>query len=535
MIEDPARPEVVSGLPLADLLAQLGPAVRVSAAAAGQGRSLDAVQLQGITLDSRAARAGDLWCALPGARTHGARFAQQAADGGAVAALTDPAGQEDCERAGLATLVVEDPRAVMATAAALILGRPAERLRMIGVTGTNGKTSVTTMLHRTLLELGRPSGVIGTSGTFFRDTDGHDHRIATVRTTPESPELHGLLARMAEDGVDTCAMEVSSHALVLHRADEVVFEAAAFTNLTQDHLDFHPSMEDYFQAKASLFLPGRCRHAVICTDDDYGTRLAAMAQERGIPTVTYATLPGRPADHRAEAITFDGFGSRFVLAGPAGARPELRSALPGRHYVANTIAVALLLDAVGIAPSEAADALGRAATVPGRMELVSRAPVRGVVDYSHTEDSLQQALSTLRSLPDVQRILVVMGAGGDRDRTKRPHMGAVAAAGADVVIVTDDNPRSEDPARIRAEVLGGIPADTGAEVLDVGGRREAIDRAAHLARPGDLVLVAGKGAETGQDIGGQVLPFDDRVELRRALAARHPAQDDTTPQEAEEC
>ncbi|WP_422117020.1 UDP-N-acetylmuramoyl-L-alanyl-D-glutamate--2,6-diaminopimelate ligase [Brachybacterium sp. UNK5269] len=502
---EPARPRRPVGASATDLARALG----------AEQPAQDA-ELHGVTLDSRSVQPGDLWCALPGATAHGADFAAQAAARGAVMALTDPAGSERCRAAGLPALIVADARAATATAAALVQGRPAQRLATIGVTGTNGKTSITTAVTRTLQALAVPAGVIGTSGTSYRGADGAEHRIATVRTTPEAPELHGILARMVEDGVQVAAMEVSSHALVLHRADEVVVDVACFTNLTQDHLDFHGTMEAYYQAKRELFTQRHARSGVICVDDPWGRRLAREAE---IPVVTYATLPGVEADHVALDLRPDGYGSTFTAHGPDGAR-TLHAALPGRHYVANTLAAELLLAAVGHHGPRVARALGVAGTVPGRMEPVAHSPIRGVVDYSHTADALDQALSTLRAVPDTGRLIVVMGAGGDRDRSKRPAMGAAAARLADVVIVTDDNPRTEDPAAIRAAVIGGIPADTKAQVHEVDGRGAAIDLAARLADVSDTILVAGKGAETGQTIGGIVQPFDDRLRLRDALTAR---------------
>lgn len=506
---EPARPRHARGARASELARALGADAPASD-----------LTLSGVTLDSRSVEPGDLWCALPGANAHGAQFAAQAAGLGAAMALTDPSGRERCEAAGLPVLVVEDPRAATAVAAATVQGRPAERLATIGITGTNGKTSITTAITRTLLELGIPAGMIGTSGTSYRDGDGADHAIGTVRTTPEAPELHGLLARMVEDRVEVVSMEVSSHAMVLHRADEVVYDVVCFTNLTQDHLDFHGTMEAYYEAKRELFTPEHARSAIVCVDDDWGRRLAREAR---IPVTTYATRPGVEADHRAGEHRSEGYGSVVEVHGPQGTR-TLRAALPGRHYVANTLAAELLLEAVGRHGEDVVRALGEAGTVPGRMEPVADAPIRGVVDYSHTPDALEQALTTLRGLPDAGRLLVVMGAGGDRDRGKRPRMGEVAARLADVVIVTDDNPRSEDPAAIRREVLSGIAEDTKAQVHDVAGRGEGIALAAYLADVSDTILVAGKGAETGQQIGGIVQPFDDRLRLRDALRNAHTAR-----------
>ncbi|MDO5661468.1 MAG: UDP-N-acetylmuramoyl-L-alanyl-D-glutamate--2,6-diaminopimelate ligase [Brachybacterium sp.] len=485
----------------------------------------DTPEITGVTLDSRAVRPGDLWCALPGARAHGADFAAQAAGLGAVAALTDADGTDRCRDAGLVVLLAEDPRALAARAADLVAGHAAQQLRTVGITGTNGKTSVATMLQRTLLELGVPAGIIGTNGTSYRAADGTSHEIATVRTTPEAPEVHAILARMREDGVEALAMEVSSHALVLHRADEVVFDAACFTNLSQDHLDFHPDMEDYYAAKARLFTPAHARRGIICVDDDWGRRLAA---ESAIPVTTYTTRPDVPADHRVRDVRPDGFGSNLELIGPNGTTLRLHAPLPGRHYVANTVAVALLLEAIGHPLGTTTEAIARTATVPGRMEKVTETPVLGVVDYSHTEDALAQAVETLRSLPMTSRLITVMGAGGDRDRGKRPRMGAVAAGSADILVITDDNPRSEDPTAIRAEILSGIGQDAPAEVHEIAGREEAIRVAVSLARPGDAILVAGKGAETGQDIGGVIHPFDDRIRLRTLLAERFGAPSSQT-------
>ena len=325
-LPEPARPRRPHGAAAAEIAAAIG--------AAPPAGELAALRLTGVTIDSRSVAPGDLWCALPGASAHGAQFASQAASLGAALALTDPAGRERCEDAGLPTLVVPDPRAATATAAAIVQGRPAERLATIGVTGTNGKTSITTAVTRTLLALDVPAGVVGTSGTSYRDARGADHAIATVRTTPEAPEMHGILARMAEDGVAVASMEVSSHALVLHRADEVVVDVACFTNLTQDHLDFHGTMEEYYRAKRRLFTPDHARRGIVCVDDEWGRRLA---REATVPVTTYASLPDVEADHRVVATRTEGYGSTLTVAGPEGER-ILHAALPGRHYVANTLA-----------------------------------------------------------------------------------------------------------------------------------------------------------------------------------------------------
>lgn len=512
-----------AGIEAADLAARIG-AQLLGADAAG-------ALLTGASLDSRSVGPGDLYCALPGSRVHGAAFAQQAAQAGAAAALTDAAGASLCTDAGLPVLLHEDPRRASAEAAALIHHRPAERLRTVGVTGTNGKTSVTTMLRSALLDLGVPTGVMGTSGTVFRGADGTDHEIATVRTTPESPDVQAILAQMARAGTAVAAMEVSSHAMVLHRADAIVFDAVCFTNLSQDHLDFHPTMEDYFAAKASLFAPEHARAGVVCVDDEWGRRLAQSAR---IPVRTFTTDPAREADAVITRIAPDGFGADLRVRRTGGEEISLRAPLPGTHYAANAVAVMLLLEQIGHEGAAARAAIARAGSVPGRMELISQEPVLGVVDFSHTEDALRKALATLRAVPSTRRLIVVMGAGGDRDRSKRPAMGRAAAELADVVIVTDDNPRSEDPASIRAEVLQGAhAAAAAAEIHEVPGRSDAIALACALADESDTILVAGKGAETGQDVGGTVLPFDDREELRRRLAVAPPADSTLPPHPAE--
>ncbi|MFP5335222.1 MAG: UDP-N-acetylmuramoyl-L-alanyl-D-glutamate--2,6-diaminopimelate ligase [Actinomycetes bacterium] len=502
------RPRAVPGRTLEDLARLLGATVAPADAATPVG---------GVTLDSRQVRPGDLYAALPGAHAHGADFAGQAAAAGAVACLTDAAGADDCRDSGLPTLVVGDPRARLGEVAAAVYGTPPPGLLLLGVTGTNGKTTTTYLLEAALRRLGRTTGLVGTV-----ETRVGDERISSVRTTPESPDVHALLAVMHERGVDACAMEVSSHALALHRVDGVVFDVAAFTNLTQDHLDFHADMEDYFAAKASLFTPARSRRGVVCVDDAWGRRLA---QQAGVPVVTLATTPGVDADWTAGAVEVaaSGGATGFTLTHRSGRVVRLVSPLPGDFNVANTaVALAVLVEA-GVDPAEAAHALAAAGGVPGRMERVrSTSPDEplAVVDYAHTPDAVASALRALRPSTG-GRLVVVLGAGGDRDAGKRAAMGAAAAAHADLVVVTDDNPRSEDPAAIRAAVLAGArgaAARSGADVVEVGDRAEAITAAVRAAAgPGDTVLVAGKGHETGQEVAGTVHPFDDRAVLRAAL------------------
>lgn len=490
----------------------------------------------GVSLDSRAVLPGDLYAALPGFNVHGARFASDAIAAGAVAVLTDPAGAELMHAAGVAdvpVVVVDRPRDVLGGVASRVYGDPSRRLTMVGVTGTNGKTTTAYLVESALRAAGHRTGLVGTVETRIAD-----ERIESVRTTPESTDLHAMLGVMVERGVDTCVMEVSSHALNLHRVDGVVYDVALFTNLSQDHLDFHPTMDDYFRAKASLFTPERARTGVACVDDEWGTRLAESAT---VPVVTVTTT-GATADWSVE--TSADRPGRFALheAG-TGRSLDLVSHLPGTFNVANTALAALALLAIGLSPAEVERAMAAPADVPGRMEVVSPggsgAP-RCIVDFAHTPDAIDAALAALR--PSTSgRLIVVVGAGGDRDRGKRPAMGAAAARHADVVVVTDDNPRSEVPAAIRAEVLAGARriveagSGTATEVIDGGGRAQAIAEAVALSvlgAPGshggthdgthdgtDTVVVLGKGHEKGQEISGVKHPFDDRDEVRKALRA----------------
>ncbi len=509
------------------------------------------VVVTGVTLDSRAIQEGDLYAALPGANMHGADFVGAAISLGAVAVLTDPAGAARLALRDLPVpvLVVPEPRAVLGRVAALVYGDPGHRLTMLGITGTNGKTTTAYLLDSALRALGRVTGLIGTVETRI----GQDH-IRSVRTTPESADLHALFAVMLERGVDTCTMEVSSHALSQHRVDAVLFGVAAFTNLSQDHLDFHGSMEDYYLAKALLFTPERAVRAVVCVDDEWGQRLA---RESGVPVVSISSLPDVPADWQ---IHTSGPGdSAFELIGD-GRALSLHSALAGDFNRVNTAVAALVLLSAGYASDAIEQALAVDAHVPGRMERVSLSGDKtldnvdqslvplAVVDYAHTPDAVAAALKALRHNTSGS-LIVVLGAGGDRDAGKREAMGAAAASHADLVLVTDDNPRSEDPASIRAAVLAGaasvdksapplsgrgwdggrvahqgsLRAGPAARIPSVPRVREIADRAAAIraavamAGAGDTIAVLGKGHESGQDIAGVVHPFDDRAVLRAAL------------------
>lgn len=469
------------------------------------------VRVTGVTLRSQDVRPGDLFAALPGARAHGARYAADAVAAGAVAVLTDPAGAAEFDTADVPVLVHPQPRSVLGGLAAEVYGNPSTALRVIGVTGTSGKTTTTYLVEAGLRAAGRVAGLIGTVGIRI---DGRDE--PSSLTTPEAPDLQALLAVMVERGVDTVVMEVSSHALTLGRVDGTAFAAGGFTNLSRDHLDFHPTMADYLNAKARLFepdSPNRADIAVVCVDDEAGREIAS----RRPGTVRVAT-DGADAEWRIESVRTTGPGSQeFVAVDPAGVHHALRIGLPGRYNIANALLAVALLDAVGVSPEQSAPGL-RAAAVPGRLETIDCGQdFLALVDYAHKPGALQAVLTTLREQTG-GRLAVVFGAGGNRDAGKREPMGRIAAEIADLVVITDDNPRDEDPELIRSAIRAGTDG-LPAEVVVIGDRRAAIDHAVAWARAGDVVLIAGKGHESGQTAGGVARPFDDRAELAAALTA----------------
>jgi UDP-N-acetylmuramoyl-L-alanyl-D-glutamate--2,6-diaminopimelate ligase len=462
-------------------------------------------EVTGITLSSQRTRPGDLYAALPGTHSHGIDFAGRAREAGAVAVLSDLAGRE---RAGdLVDIAVGNPRAILGRLAARVYGEPATSMRMIGVTGTQGKTTTTRLAEGALERSGVRAGVIGTVGTRIAGED-----VKTTLTTPEAPDLHALFAVMREREVAACAMEVSSHALVMGRVDGVVFDVAVFLNLGRDHLDFHTDEEDYYLAKASLFTPERARLALVCVDDEHGRRLAG---ETALPVRTFSAA-GRDADWTVTDLVAGPQGTEFRVRGPGvdawGGVP-----LPGSFNVTNALAAVAACGEAGLDAAAVAQAVAAGGGVPGRLERIEAGqPFTVVVDYAHKPDAVQAVLESLRPLSE-GRLLVVLGAGGDRDPGKRPLMGELAARLGDVLVVTDDNPRTEDPAAIRAAVMEGARAGS-AEVIEEGDRRSAIATALRLAAPGDIVVVAGKGHETGQEVAGTVHPFDDRDVVRELLA-----------------
>lgn len=471
----------------------------------------------GITLDSRMVQPGDLYVALRGVHVHGASFTRQAVERGAVAVLTDPAGASQLTSCPIPVAVVEDPRERMAEVAAGIYDHPTRKLLMLGVTGTNGKTTTAFLLSAMLAGAGLREGIIGTVGFLLDGRPLVSER--TTVTTPESTELQGLLAAMAEKGAESVTMEVSSHALSLHRVDGIGFDVAGFTNLGNDHLDFHHTLDEYFEAKALLFTSGHCRHAVINTDDPRGRQLAERV--RTLPGIRLSTTGlDRPADYSAREIsTLPDGRSRFLLCTPEG-EYETVLGLPGEYNVRNALTAYAMLAGAGrpIDLTAARRALAEV-RVPGRMQRVQLGPDAPlvVVDFAHTPQAVAAAMRTLvhdDAESRTRRLIAVLGCGGDRDPDKRAPMGAAAAAVADVVVVTDDNPRTEDPAAIRRATVAGAEAERDrsgrdVQVIDGGDRRSAIRTALGLANPGDLVAVLGRGHEQGQEIGDRIVPFDD--------------------------
>jgi UDP-N-acetylmuramoyl-L-alanyl-D-glutamate--2,6-diaminopimelate ligase len=492
----------------------------------GVGRSKDLVpndpgRLRGVTLDSRRVRPGDLYAALPGEHTHGAAYCEHAVAAGAVAILTDPAGRERAVRSGVPVFVVSSPRDRLGDVSCWIYGDPSTRMTMIGVTGTSGKTTTSYLADAGLRAAGHVTGLIG--GVEIKI--GQD-RVRSSLTTPEAPDLQALLAVMVERGVTAAAMEVSSHSLALRRVAGTRYEVAVFTNLSQDHLDFHAGFEDYFRAKAQLFTPAYTGLGVVNVADRYGRRLVA---EASVPIVTFCADAGsgayRNADWRAADVRCGSDGSTFRVIGPGGVEADASVTLPGQFNVANALGAIVALVEAGVRLEDAVAGVAACPGVPGRLERVPGgpgSPPDAFVDYSHKPGAVEAVLRALRTVTQGD-LVVVLGCGGDRDHGKRPLMGAAAARLADVAIFTSDNPRTEDPLAILAEMLQGVlgvPQGERARVVIEPDRAAAIGLAVAMAGKGDVVVVAGKGHETGQYAGGAVLPFDDREVTAAALARR---------------
>jgi UDP-N-acetylmuramoyl-L-alanyl-D-glutamate--2,6-diaminopimelate ligase len=465
------------------------------------------VEIASLAYDSRAVKPGTLFFCVTGARSDGHEHAADAVRRGANALVV-----ERPLSLGVPELAVRSVREAMAPLAARFYGDPSAALRVIGITGTNGKTTTAFLTRQILEAAGEPCALLGTVKSVVGGVDGE-----VTRTTPEAIDLQASFAAMREAGDRACAMEVSSHALELHRADAIHFAAAVFTNLTQDHLDFHPDMEAYFAAKRILFEsdPGL---SVINIDDGYGRRLGADVPD----AVTYALE--RDADYRAVELSSGIAEARFTALTPDG---QLRIAmpLPGAFNIANALAALAVTHKLGVPLTQIGDALAAASAAPGRFQALDEGQGFAVlVDYAHTPDSLENVLRAARALTEGQ-LICVFGCGGDRDRGKRPQMGRISSEIADLTVVTSDNPRSEEPRAIVGEILAGARADAGHAVEAVVERRAAIARAISLARDGDVVVIAGKGHEQGQEFaGGHKIPFDDaevaREQLRSATVHR---------------
>ncbi|HWF32957.1 MAG TPA: UDP-N-acetylmuramoyl-L-alanyl-D-glutamate--2,6-diaminopimelate ligase [Solirubrobacteraceae bacterium] len=483
-----------------------------SAAAGGLG-SGGAAQITGLAYDSRAVHGGELFFCVSGFQSDGHDYAPQALANGAAALVV-----ERPLDLGVPEVLVPSARAAMAPLAARFFGDPTAKLRVVGITGTNGKTTTAYLLQALLEAAGEQCGLLGT----VKSLVGGQER-AVTRTTPEAIDLQADFRAMLDGGDRACAIEVSSHALELGRTDATHFAAAVFTNLTQDHLDFHDTMEDYFQAKRLLFAPNAPGVSIVNVGDPYGRRLAQELSD----AKTFAVQA--PADYSATELDCDFAGCSFTLHAPRGAERAVRLPMPGRFNVANALGALAAAHELGAELDTLVAALERGVHVPGRFEPVEEGQDFAVlVDYAHTPDSLENVLDAARELIAARngaggRVVCVFGAGGDRDRGKRPLMGEIAARLADVTIVTSDNPRSEEPEQIIAEIMAGVARAAKGErlpVRSIADRAIAIDEAIAAAQPGDVLVIAGKGHEQGQEFAdGRKLPFDDVSVARKALRA----------------
>lgn len=467
------------------------------------------VHVSGITLDSREVEPGWLYAALPGQRTHGARFAAQAVERGAVAVLTDRDGADLANDVDVPVVVVDDARRCLGEVAAAFYGNPSAQLTSFGVTGTNGKTTTVALIAEALRSLGNSVGTIGTLGARLDGVPLEAH--STTVTTPEAPDLQQQLAAMRDSGAHAVALEVSSHALSLERVRGIQFDVVGFINLGQDHLDYHRTIDEYFAAKCKLFESGRSKTAVIWTDDDHGAQLAQTVRRQVGPKVV--TVGTRDADWILRDVQPHGrLGMRGVLE-HEDRTCTIELALPGRHNMVDAAIALVMLDAVGIDIEHAAAGLQHA-QIPGRMQRAmfdDDAPLV-IVDFAHTPQAVGAAVEELSQLGP---LTTVVGSGGDRDPIKRPLIGAAAAEHSDLVVITDDNPRTEDPAEIRAAVYEGALRHR-AQVVNIGGRADAIAYALEHTPRGGVVAILGKGHERGQILADKVIDFDDVLVARAA-------------------
>ena len=456
----------------------------------------------GVTHNSKSVQAGDLYVALLGANNHGIDFFDEAVANGAIAVASDSHGVAIAKQKGIPTIELSNAREDMAKLAADVYGHPEQKLTLAGVTGTNGKTTTTHILRSIFLDAKKHVGVIGTLGTYL-----DEEHLPGARTTPESTDLYATLAVMAERGIKDVFMEVSSHALALNRVSGIKFDVAIFTNLTQDHLDFHGSMENYFAAKALLFTPEFSKQAIICTDDEWGIKLAGQVK---IPVITIGTKGDWKTSQPNSSA--DGITTQLIEIQNSDSI-SLSVNMLGSYNATNAACALAASQILGLPIAASLESLKNVRSIPGRLEKVAiDSPGTAIVDYAHTPDAVATVLTVIRDA-NPSKVITVIGCGGDRDSLKRPLMGKVAAHLSDVVIITDDNPRSEDPAVIRKSVIDGTKHGP-AQVFEVSDRRVAISQALKLAEAGDVIAVLGKGHETGQEISGKVFPFDDRVVVR---------------------
>ena len=467
------------------------------------GECTDEVKVFGITHDSRSVQHGDLYVALRGENSHGIDFVDEAISNGAVAIATDSQGVAVARQKAIPVIELANSRKDMALLAARIYGNPESKLILTGVTGTNGKTTTTHMLRSIFQDAGKHVGVIGTLGTYL-----DEEHLPGARTTPESTDLYAILGLMVERGITHVFMEVSSHALALHRVDGIKFDVAVFTNLTQDHLDFHGSMENYFAAKSLLFTPEFSKQAVICTDDSWGIKLATETQIPAITLGSQGDWKTYPAISNSNGLTTQ----KIEIENSDSI--SLTVNMLGAYNATNAACALAASHLLGLGIAGILESLQHVRPIPGRLERVSIASAgTAIVDYAHTPDAVATVLTVIRDA-NPKKIITVIGCGGDRDVSKRPLMGKVASQLSDIVVITDDNPRSEDPAAIRKSVAEGA-RDGKAQVFEIGDRRAAISQALKLAEDEDVIAILGKGHETGQEISGEILSFDDRVVVRQ--------------------
>lgn len=460
------------------------------------------VGVSGVSLDSTAVGEGEIFAALPGRSVHGASFVEQAIRRGASAILTDPAGTQliaKCEISPhIPVLEVNDPRASLGEVCKFVYGDPTVGMILIGVTGTNGKSTTTSMIYQGARAAGVSAGLVGTLATVINDEE-----VASIRTTPEAPDLFRTLAKMKATGVKLVVMEVSSIALSEHRVNGLKFDCVAFTNLSHDHLDYHDSMPNYFAAKAQLFTPKYAEFAIICTDSSWGLDLSKQVAIRNETLGSVGSPNWKISRYEEPSLT-----TSWILSGPRGEINFNSLAMPGKINALNAALAVAVLDHVGIHGSNVVESICNA-SVPGRGELVGKTgDVSIFVDYAHSPESINEFLTGVKS-EFSGRIITVLGAGGDRDSSKRASMGSVSADLSDIVVITDDNPRSEDPAKIRRQIMEGMGEAPLSQVIEIGDRRAAIARALELARGQDVVAILGKGHERGQEIMGHTIAFSD--------------------------